>query len=80
MLCYVYASRRRADTYIWLRRLGDVDALPHALRERVGELRFVIEVELTAERRLPNADPKLILEQLARDGWYLQVNRDDNGA
>ena len=73
MQSFVYASRRRADTYVWLRRRDQFDDLPDTLRETLGELRFVLEVDLTPEHRLPREDPAEILAHLDGRGWHLQV-------
>lgn len=73
MQAHVYASRRQAGTYVWLCRRDDFDSLPDTLRERLGELRFVLELDLTAERRLPNADAAAVLARLEDQSWYLQL-------
>jgi uncharacterized protein len=73
MQCFVYASRRRADTYVWLRQRDDVDVIPADLRETLGELRFVIDVQLHADRQLPHADASVVLARLHSQGWYLQL-------
>jgi hypothetical protein len=73
MHCHVYASTRRTETYLWLddpQRLGD---LPDALREMLGEVRFVLEVDLDRDRRLPHQDAGQVLDNLGRQGWHLQL-------
>ncbi|MDE2087606.1 MAG: YcgL domain-containing protein, partial [Xanthomonadaceae bacterium] len=44
MQCYVYASRRKPDTYLWLAEHDGFDVLPESLREVLGELRFALEL------------------------------------
>lgn len=73
MQCFVYASRRKADTYVWLRQRDDFDTLPEPLREKLGELRFVLEVDLTPERHLPRENPADILAHLDAQDWHLQL-------
>ncbi|HET7300598.1 MAG TPA: YcgL domain-containing protein [Oleiagrimonas sp.] len=73
MPCFVYACRRKPGAYIWLRRQDDFDALPPPLREKLGELRFVLEVDLTADRKLPQENAAAILASLGDQGWYLQL-------
>jgi uncharacterized protein YcgL (UPF0745 family) len=73
MHCFVYASQRKADTYVWLDRKDHFDALPASLSLMLGELRFVLEVELHAERRLPREDTEVVLEHLRTQGWHLQL-------
>jgi uncharacterized protein YcgL (UPF0745 family) len=73
MHCFVYASLRKADTYVWLAREGDFSVLPASLIQMLGELRFVLEVELDAQRKLPKEDAAAVLANLQAQGWHLQL-------
>jgi len=77
MHCYVYASMQKADTYLWLAHRDALDVLPPSLALLLGELRFVLEVELSGERRLPQEDARLVLEHLQTVGWHVQVPPQD---
>lgn len=76
MHCHVYASNRRQQTYVWLAERDQFEVLPAALAQRLGDLRFVLDVQLDSTRSLPNADACNVLEQLRRQGWYLQLPPD----
>ncbi len=80
MQSFVYASRRKPDTYVWLRRRDDFDPLPAPLREQLGELRFVLEIDLGAERQLPHENAVTILANLDGQGWHLQLPPGDTDA
>ncbi|MET0255500.1 MAG: YcgL domain-containing protein [Luteibacter sp.] len=73
MHCYVYASLRKPDTYVWMTRRDGFDLLPEPLVLLLGELRFVLEFELTAQRKLPHNDTEQVLVNLAGCGWHLQT-------
>jgi uncharacterized protein YcgL (UPF0745 family) len=73
MHCFVYASQRKADTYLWLDRRDHFDVLPASLTLLLGDLRFVLEVELHAERRLPREDVQVVMQNLRTQGWHLQL-------
>ncbi|KGI76818.1 YcgL domain-containing protein [Oleiagrimonas soli] len=73
MHCHVYASRRKSETYLWLRDPALLETLPEALRQVLGELRFVLEVELDSARRLPHQDTEQVLSHLLEQGWHLQL-------
>ncbi|RDS84356.1 YcgL domain-containing protein [Dyella psychrodurans] len=73
MHCFVYASQRKADTYLWLNRKDNFQALPAPLALMLGDLRFVLEVELHAERRLPYEDAHVVMDHLHAQGWHLQL-------
>ncbi|BFI97367.1 MAG: YcgL domain-containing protein [Rhodanobacter sp.] len=73
MQCFVYASRRKPDTYLWLAERDGFDALPGSLRSMLGELRFAMELQLDAQRRLPREDAAQVLAHLREQGWHLQL-------
>lgn len=73
MHCFVYASLRKPDTYVWLSRREGFDVLPEPLLLLLGELRFVLEVELTPQRKLPHEDTEKVLASLGGQGWHLQA-------
>lgn len=73
MHCFVYKSRRLADTYLYLRARDGFDALPAALRASFGAPEFVLELELTPARRLAREDAARVLANLAREGFHLQL-------
>lgn len=73
MPCYVYASLRKIDSYLWLAQRDGFDVLPASLLLLLGELRFVMEVHLDESRKLPVEDAEQILEHLRTQGWHLQL-------
>lgn len=73
MHCFVYASSRKADTYVWLARHDDFSVLPESLALMLGDLRFVLEVELDPQRKLPKEDTATVLQNLQTQGWHLQL-------
>jgi len=73
MHCFVYASLRKPDSYLWLGRRDDFACIPESLALMLGELRLALEVELTGERKLPREDAQLVLKHLQEKGWHLQL-------
>ena len=73
MHCFVYASQRKPDTYLWLGRRDDFERLPESLALMLGDLRFVLEVELSGERKLPHEDAAQVIKHLDEQGWHLQL-------
>jgi uncharacterized protein YcgL (UPF0745 family) len=73
MQCYVYRSRRRAETYVYLPRKDDFSDLPEALVELLGRLELALELDLTPDRRLAREDPGQVLESLRERGFHLQM-------
>ena len=72
MQAYVYKSRRKADTYVFLAARDDFARVPEAMRAQLGELAFVLEVALTADRRLAQSDPDVVRANLAMHGFHVQ--------
>ena len=73
MQAYVYKSQRKPDTYVYLARRDDFDALPAELGATLAPYAFVLEVALKPERRLAQADAALVRANLAERGFHLQL-------
>ena len=73
MHCYIYASLRKADSYLWLAARDAFAELPVELTELLGPLRLVMELELDERRKLPHEDATQVLENLRHRGWHLQL-------
>ncbi len=73
MQCFVYASTRKPDSYVWLAARDEFGVLPESLMLMLGELHFVLEVQLDDQRRLPVEDVETVLEHLRTQGWHLQL-------
>lgn len=72
MQAYVYSSLRKAETYLYLRERDAFGLVPAPLRERLGALRFVLEVALTPGRRLAREDADVVRRNLADHGFHVQ--------
>ena len=72
MLAYVYKSLKKADTYLYLAKRDDFAGLPEPLRTQLGNLQFVLEVNLVPERKLALEDPDVVRANLAARGFHLQ--------
>lgn len=73
MHCHVYASLRKPDSYLWLAQRDGFEVVPESLLLMLGKLRFVMEVQLEAERKLPVEDTAQVIEHLRDQGWHLQL-------
>ena len=73
MQCFVYASLRKKDSYLWLARRDAFEVLPESLVLMLGELRFVMEVQLDEQRKLPIEDTEQVIGHLRTQGWHLQL-------
>ncbi|GAB1594825.1 YcgL domain-containing protein [Lysobacter claricitrinus] len=80
MHAHVYKSLRKADTYVYLAQRDGFDALPEGVRAQLGALEYVLEVELSPERRLARADAAQVREALDSRGFFLQMPPPPNAA
>ncbi len=69
----VLGGSRKADTYLFLAADKDVEELPEALLTLLGELRYVLEMDLTEERQLVRCSGAEVLASIAEVGYYLQM-------
>ena len=75
--CSVYRSSKREATYVYLADGTGFEELPAMLRTAFGTPEFVLQFELTKERRLATEDPLEVLDNLARQGFHLQLPPGD---
>jgi uncharacterized protein YcgL (UPF0745 family) len=72
MQAYVYKSRRKSDTYVYLREREGFGLIPEPLRSSLGALDFVLEVVLTPDRKLAREDAAVVRTNLVARGFHLQ--------
>jgi uncharacterized protein YcgL (UPF0745 family) len=72
MHAYVYKSQRKPDTYVYLRERDGFGLIPEPLRTPLGALEFVLELELTPQRKLAREDVEVVRTHLATRGFHLQ--------
>jgi len=73
MKCSVVRSSLKDFTYIYLIAGYDFDDLPVALKRVFGEPEFVMNLELTPERKWGYEDVTPVLQNLAEQGYHLQM-------
>ena len=73
MRAYVYKSLKKADTYVYFAARDEFARLPASLQAQLAPLKFVLELELTTERRLARADADEVRAHLVERGFYLQL-------
>ena len=80
MHCYVYKGEKRDNHYLYLSEEIEPDQqpdIPDALLTLLGELSFVIKFELSADRELPQAEAKQVMQDILDQGYYLQMPKKD---
>ncbi len=73
MRCYVYRSRRRPDTYLFVPERDDFSGVPEPLLRLFGSGELALELELTPQRRLAAAQASEVMRCLREQGYFLQM-------
>ena len=69
----VYKSVRVADMYLFVDAIDGLERVPAALLARFGKPIEALRFELTPERKLSRSDAPVVLDALAKQGFYLQM-------
>lgn len=73
MQCFIYKSLKKDQLYIYLQDKDDFSAVPEDLFKSLGRLQFVMELQLTPERKLAKEDVNMVMRQLENKGFYIQM-------
>jgi uncharacterized protein len=73
MLCQIYRSSKKAETYLYLRYEDRFENLPEELIKTFGQAEPVMALELEANRKLARAEATEVLNAIEEKGYYLQL-------
>lgn len=73
MQCYIYKSLKKDELYLYLTKKDDFSQLPETLYQSFGRLEFVMELELTANRKLAREDSNKVIDSLNNKGFFVQM-------
>ncbi len=72
MLCAIYKSLKKDNTYLYINKKDDFSDVPEALMTTFGKPQFIMVLKLDG-RKLALADVEKVKEALNTVGFYLQV-------
>ena len=73
MLCSVYKSSKKAQTYLFVNKRDDFSDVPEALMKMFGTPVMVTVLNLATKTKLGFADLDKVKENLSSQGYYLQL-------
>jgi uncharacterized protein YcgL (UPF0745 family) len=73
MLCYIYKSLKKELLYLYVDSKDDFSKVPEALFISFGKLEFVMELELSPDRKLAKEDVVKVINSLVDKGFYVQL-------
>lgn len=74
----VFRSGKKDDTYIYVRRGQDWDALPEPLRDVFGVPVHAMDLILTPDRKLARTSGKVVLDAIESQDFYLQLPEEQD--
>lgn len=76
MNCTIYRCSARTDMYLYLAQEDRFDSLPDTLISTLGQLEKVMELELTPDTHLAKESAPVVIENLQKQGYHLQMPAD----
>ncbi|WP_299806838.1 YcgL domain-containing protein [uncultured Shewanella sp.] len=73
MICAVYKSLRKAESYLFVEKRNDFERVPEALMAMFGEPQLVMMLPIEKRDHLGFADIKKVRSELKEKGFYLQL-------
>ncbi len=73
MQCFIYKSKKKQELYLYVLKKDDFSMVPETLYQTIGEPVFVMDLELAPERKLARESTKIVLQNLAKKGYHLQL-------
>ncbi|MCI0507067.1 MAG: YcgL domain-containing protein [Gammaproteobacteria bacterium] len=73
MICAVYKSLKKPDTYLFVMPGQQLERAPQALLAMLGKLEYVMTVDLDKRDKLAQSDPQQVKTALLEQGYYLQL-------
>ncbi|EKT57527.1 YcgL domain-containing protein [Providencia sneebia] len=72
MICAIYRSPNRDQTYLYIEKKDDFSRVPEELLKQFGTPQFAMMLSLSNRDKLANADIEKVKTDLAEVGYYLQ--------
>jgi len=73
MLCAIYKSPKKAQTYLFVNTRDDFSSVPEALMKTFGTPNLVTLINLATKEKLAMADLDKVKKNLDEQGFYLQL-------
>ncbi len=73
MLCFIYKSLKKEHLYLYIEKKDDFSRVPEALFNSFGAMAFVMDLELTPERKLAKEDAGKVIDSLKAKGFFVQM-------
>ena len=73
MLCFIYKSNKKSELYLYIDKQDDFSSIPEAILKSIGLPEFVMQLDITPERKLAREKATNVLKGIEEHGFYLQM-------
>ncbi len=73
MHCVIYKGNRKTDCYLYVQKKDDFTEVPASLLSMLGELEFIMNLDLAGRNKLGYADIEEVRRLLDEQGFFLQM-------
>ena len=73
ILCDIFKGNRKEGMYIYVSHADGLDKIPQSLLDSFGTPILVTRLMLTKKKKLARADVLKVIEDIHRQGFYLQM-------
>ncbi|MCF7969765.1 MAG: YcgL domain-containing protein [Methylococcaceae bacterium] len=73
MQCFIYKSNKKAELYLYLDKQDDFSSVPEAILKSIGQPEYVMQLEITPERKLARENANDVLKGIKENGFFLQM-------
>jgi uncharacterized protein len=73
MLCAIFKSLKKPDTYLYVKDRHDLSDVPADLMTMFGKPVFVMLFNLNGDKQLHNKDNETVKAEIQDKGYYLQL-------
>lgn len=73
MQCFIYKSQKKNELYLYLDKRDYFANVPDILLKNFGQLEFVMELELSPQRKLARENASKVIESIQTKGYFVQM-------
>ena len=73
MQCFIYKSLKKDYLFLYITNKDDFSKVPDALINHFGKMEFVMDLELSPERKLAMEDAGKIIQNIMEQGFFVQL-------
>ncbi len=73
LLCQIYRSTKKSETYLYTRFEDKLEKVPDDLMKSFGRAEVAMTLRLTKKRTLARADAAKVIQEIEEKGFYLQL-------